>query len=379
MIGAWDLIFLPLLSTAAVFCLLGTLLTVLHRMRPRSRPDTASPVTVLKPLDGIFPGLRDALESFFLQDHPHYQIVIGVRSGDEPARGIAEELRRSHPGVDCQVVTAGPNLGTNPKVTNLQYMMEAAKHDLVLISDDDVRADRDYLTRMAGSFRDPQVGVVTSPSWARPKGPLLALDALTRATEFLPLVLFLERLDEGLSFALGASSMFRRKTLEDIGGLGNCSDCLAEDYILGSRGHNRGWQIQLAPEAVELRHEFGSAGDYLEYQIRWSRTYRVCRPRNHLLSILTQGIFLGLIFIAVTGASRMSLAATAGFAALRLLTSAADILLLCRPSLLLWLPLLPLRDLLSTVFWTASFLGRTVRWRGRKFRLLPDGRLTLMD
>lgn len=379
MIGFLNLIFLPLLSTAGLFCLLGTLLSVLHRLRPRPRPDAASPVSVLKPLSGTFPGLRNALESFFVQDHPHYQIVIGVRSGDEPAREVAEELRRAHPEVNCQVVTAGPDLGSNRKVTSLHYMMEAAKHDLVLISDDDVRVERDYLTRMAGAFQNPQVGVVTSPSWVRPKGPMLALEALTRATELLPLVLFLERLDEGLSFALGVSSMFRRKTLEDVGGLSSCADCLAEDYVLGSHGHDRGWLIQLATEPVELRHEFVSLNDYLEHQVRWSRTYRVCRPRGHFRSILTQGTFLGLLFIAVTGGSGMSLAAVTGYTVLRLLTAAADILLLGHPSLLLWLPLLPLRDLLSTFFWAASFLGRAVRWRGRTFRLLPSGRIEAIN
>jgi ceramide glucosyltransferase len=378
-IGPSAFLFLLLLAGAATFFVLGTLLAVLYRRRPRSEPDETTPVTILKPLAGTFPGLRRCLESFFTQTHAQVQIVIGVRTWEDPARAVAEEVRRAHPEVDCAIVTAGPDLGPNRKVTSLHYMMEMAKYRLLMISDDDVRVDPDYVARMVGALRDPRVGMVTSPYWVRPHSPSLALDALTRATEFLPSVLTAERLDGGLSFTLGASTIFRYRALEEIGGLRSCADYLAEDYILGSKAHEEGWQVRLATESVELAHEFQSIGDYVDHQLRWARTYRFCRPGGYFLSILTQGIFLALVFVAVSGASRLSLAAAAGVLALRLLTGAADALLLGRASLLLWLPLLPLRDLLATYFWAASFLGKTVRWRGQLFRLRAGGRLDLAD
>jgi ceramide glucosyltransferase len=373
------LVLLPFLAAAAVFSLLGTLLAILHRLRRRPKPDESTPVTILKPLAGTFPELRSCLESFFDQTHRRYQIVIGVRSWEDPARAVAQEVREAHPEIDCAIVTAGPDLGANRKVTNLHYMMETAKHRLLMISDDDVRVDPEYVARMAGALRDPRVGVATSPYWVRPRGPTLAIDALTRATELLPSVLTAERLDGGLSFTLGASSMFRRRTLEEIGGLGSCADYLAEDYLLGSKAHAKGWKVRLSTEPVELGHEFRSIGDYFDHQLRWSRTYRFCRPGGYFLSILTQGVFLSLVMIAGSGASRLSLLAAGGYLGLRLLTGAVDALLLGRASLLLWLPLLPLRDLLSTYFWAASFLGRTVRWRGREFRVSSGGRLELAD
>jgi ceramide glucosyltransferase len=373
------LVLLPFLATAGIFWVLGTLLAVLHRLRPRPPEDETTPVTILKPLAGTFPELRRCLESFFVQTHRRYQIVIGIRSWEDPARAVAEEVRRAHPDVDCAIVTVGPDLGANRKVTSLHYMMEMAKYPLLLISDDDVRADRDYLARMAGAFQNPRVGVVTSPYWVRPRGPTLALDALTRATELLPSVLTAERLDGGLSFTLGASSMFRRRTLDEIGGLRACADYLAEDYQLGAKAHEKGWAVRLSTEAVELGHEFPSLGDYFDHQLRWSRTYRFCRPGGYFLSILTQGVFLGLVMIAVSGGSRLALALAGSFLALRLLSAAAQALLLGRASLLFWLPLLPFRDLLSTGFWAASFLGSTVRWRGRAFRVSSGGRLELSD
>lgn len=378
-LGIADLVFLALLGIAAGFFLFGTTVSLIYSRRPRPAIDRETPVTILKPLAGTFPGLRDSLESFFRQTHRHLQIVIGVGSREDDARAVAEEVRQAHPEVDCQIVLGGPDLGPNRKVTNLHYMIDVAKHDLLMISDDDVRVGPDYAATMVGAFRDPEVGVVTSPYWVTPRSLPLALDALTRATEFVPSVLIAERLDRGLSFTLGASSIFRRKVLEEIGGIRSCADYLAEDYLLGAKAREKEWEVFLSRDSVELAHDFPSMGDYFDHQFRWSRTYRFCRPVGYFLSILTQGVSLGLLYVAVSEGSRLSLWAAGAVLALRLVTAVVDVLLFGTVSLLAWLPLLPVRDVLATFFWAASFLGRTVHWRGRAFRLNSGGRLTLAD
>ena len=40
-----------------------------------------------------------------------------------------------------------------------------------------------------------------------------------------------------------------------------------------------------------------------------------------------------------------------------------------------YLMLLPLKDICSFGLWLGSFLGDTVNWKGRRYRVLPDGRL----
>ena len=37
--------------------------------------------------------------------------------------------------------------------------------------------------------------------------------------------------------------------------------------------------------------------------------------------------------------------------------------------------LVPARDILGVAIWAASFLGNTVQWRGKKFRLTREGKL----
>lgn len=372
-----DAVCLFFLAGAGFFSLLGTVLLYIQRRRPRPPVDTETPVTVLKPLSGTFPGLREAVETFFRQSHRRYQLIFGIQGDDEAARALIEDLRHSYRQVDCEVVSVGPEIGPNRKVSALNDMLTAAKYELLLISDDDVSVPPDYVARATGAMRDPRLGLVTSPYRVRPETLPLAVDALARATELLPGVAIAEGLERGLSFSLGAASIVRRSALEEIGGIRSLADFLAEDYLLGARIRAKGWGVRLSPEIVDLGHDFRSAREYLLHQLRWSRTYRFCRPLGFFLSILTQGIFLALVALLLTGASAVTLVAAGAMLVLRLLTAAADILLVGHRSLLAWLPLVPLRDLVSVGFWAASFLGNEVAWRGQVFRISSGGRIAV--
>src|SRR5207253_2508224 len=128
------------------------------RRRPRSGP--LPPVTVLKPLKGPGVELYENLASFCRQSYPSYQIVFGVEDPHDPAVAAVQRLRREFPEHDI-VLAVGVGRGTNRKVANLEHMMPHARHDVLVMSDSDIRVRPDYLRPMVGPLADPAVGLTT--------------------------------------------------------------------------------------------------------------------------------------------------------------------------------------------------------------------------
>src|SRR5690242_7883628 len=136
-----------------------------ERPRPRMALGTAAPpVTVLKPLHGLDPGLYDNLLSFCDQDYPGpVQIVCGVRDPLDPAVGAVERLRAARPDADIALVVDPRVYGTNYKISNLENMTAAApaRHDVLVIVDSDMRVAPSYLAEVTAPLADPAVGLVT--------------------------------------------------------------------------------------------------------------------------------------------------------------------------------------------------------------------------
>jgi ceramide glucosyltransferase len=147
-----------------------------HRFATAEPSDTAftPAVSLLKPLCGLEPGLYENLRSHFQLDYPSVQLVFGVRDAGGPALRVAERLRAEFPQADVVLVVDRRQRGTNPKLSNLINMMAAARHDVLVLSDSDIRVLPDYLKRVVGPLGDLRIGAVTCAYTAHPATPSLA-------------------------------------------------------------------------------------------------------------------------------------------------------------------------------------------------------------
>src|SRR5205814_4212590 len=142
--------------------LIGSTVAALRFARRRIAPGAEQPaVSVLKPLHGAEPGLYENLRSFVDQDYPDMQIVLGVRRSADAALPIARALMRNRPGAEIELVINPRATGSNLKVANLENMLPAARHDIIVLADSDMRVDPQYLAAIAGTLRDPRTGLVT--------------------------------------------------------------------------------------------------------------------------------------------------------------------------------------------------------------------------
>ena len=154
-----------LIHAVAAFAVGSTLASMgclFLRTRKRSGlPDFTPPVTIFKPLKGVDEGLEENLRSFFRLDYPDYQLLFGVADADDPAIAVVERLLAEFPDHDARLVVGCPAFGLNPKVENLAAMDRYRKHDVILISDSNVRVRPSYLRETACYLAEPGVGLVT--------------------------------------------------------------------------------------------------------------------------------------------------------------------------------------------------------------------------
>jgi ceramide glucosyltransferase len=356
--------------------LLGTVVTAFRFARRRVATAGEQPaVSVLKPLYGAEAGLAENLRSFIEQDYPAMQIVFGVRSPSDGALPIARALIADYPQCDSALVVDSRVDGRNLKVANLVNMLPAARHDILVFADSDMRVGRDYLATVTAPLRDPAVGLVTCLYKGLPTGGLWSrLGALHINFGFLPSALLGEALGAG-GGCFGATIALRRAVLEKIGGLAIVRDELADDYRIGAAVRDAGFAIALSPYVVESSVSERSLRCLWQHELRWARTVRLMAPMGFAGSIVTHGIAIAALAAIACGFSLTSLAFLAMSCLLRWATAGTIARLLRLPTPGLWL--LPLRDLLSFVVFVGSFCGRTVSWRDHLFRIEPGGRIVV--
>jgi ceramide glucosyltransferase len=338
--------------------------------------ETTPPVSVLKPLKGTDPGMYESFRSHCVQGYPEYEILFGINDPNDPAAEIVKRLRAEFPQLSIQLVVCPKNLGPNTKVSNLAQMYPGARYQFIVVNDSDIRVEPDYLRRVIRPLADPKIGMVTCLYRGIPASTLGSkLESLGISTDFSAGVLVARQVEGGMHFGLGSTLALRRHDLEAIGGFHAFVDYLADDYEIGHHISQLGIQVKLSETIVETFLPAYSVREFLHHQLRWARSVRDSRTSGYLGLGLTFGLAWGLLTLASAHAAVWSWTLLGVVVAMRIAVAAVVGRLVLgdrRVLRLLWL--LPLRDLIATLLWVASFTGHTVAWRGVAFRL-KDGKL----
>jgi ceramide glucosyltransferase len=373
MIAYWSSIAALLIAIVGCGYLLASTVLVGRFARAQTPPvpATTPSVAILKPLYGDDADLFNNLMSFAEQ---HYagavQIVCGVADAHDPAVAVVERLCGAAATPNIELVIDATLHGANRKVSNLINMAPRIRHDVVILSDSDIRVAPDYLARVIAVLQQPRVGAVTCLyHGVEAGGPWSQLGALFINAHFLPSVVL--GLASGLAQpCFGSTIALARSMLDAIGGFAAFADRLDDDYAIGAAVRERGGTVAIPPFTVAHLCSEASLGELWQHELRWARTIRNIAPLGHAGSVVMHPLAWALAALALTPWSGLLLPAAA--------TTVAAIL--CRVVLLrgvalgFALPpqrywLVPVRDLLSFTVFVASFLGRDVSWKGHRYRL----------
>jgi ceramide glucosyltransferase len=333
-------------------------------------------VSILKPVKGNNEHTYENFVSFCRQEYTSHEILFGVGDESDPAVALIHRLAAEFPQTPIRVfVSQEP--GINPKCAILRRLAEVARGEILVISDDDIRVSSDYLARVIAPLDDPAVGWVTCPYRAMlPRCIGANLEALHMDVVFLPAVVLAHRL--GQRIGMGATMALRRADLIRAGGFAAIADHLMDDYQLASIIARLGLRGCLSTCIVDSTLGRTRFARQWGRELRWSRGIRVSCPAKYWGLLVTYpGVWAALLMIAWQFTT-ISLVIFALTLAMRWLISLnIRRVIHGRPGVnLIWLPL---RDLLGFVTWCGGAWGRSIEWRGRRFLLQRDGRLTLVS
>lgn len=337
-------------------------------------------VSILKPLKGCDATTAASLETWFRHDYAGpSQILFGVADADDPVCHLVRELIQKYPRASAQLLVCGETLGANAKVSTLIQLERAARHELILTSDADVRVPPDFLGNAVALLRSPEVALVNCfYRLANPSTRAMQWEAVAVNADFWSQVLQSQTL-RPLDFALGAAILLRRKSLETIGGFNAVANCLADDYQIGNKIAEHGGQIVLCPVVVECWDRPMNWRDVWKHQLRWARTIRVCQPWPYFFSILSNATFWPLLWLVTSLIWTKSLYVPLAAVALLLsrIVLAQDLQRRFLESRQKVAPawLVPVKDLLQAAIWVSAFFGNKIEWRGQKMRLCRNGEL----
>jgi ceramide glucosyltransferase len=374
MISLLGWLFAAMAVAGCIYVIAAAFLTARHRPAIAATLPV-SPISLIKPLHGVYPGMSAVLEGFCDQDYPApVQIVFGVQDPADPAIAVVEALRARRPDIDIELVINATQYGTNRKISNLINIAARARHPVLVHSDADIAVTPDYLRRVVTALSVDGVGAVTCLYVGAEDGsPWSRLGAMALNYGFLHNAV----LGKVLGMAqpcFGSTIALTSMTLARIGGFQAFANHLADDYEIGRAVRALGLTIAIPPMVVSHVCIEASGSDLVDHELRWGRTVRQVDPAGYAGSLITYPFALALIAGALLGFSLPSVV---------LIFAALGVRFACKVCIdratgarvgRWWL--IPARDLLSFGVFIASFTVNSVGWQGRRFRVGRDGVLS---
>jgi GT2 family glycosyltransferase len=245
--------------------------------------------------------LLSCLEHLARQTVPH-RVLVADNGGN--ADGSSDAVRERFP--DVHVLTLPENLGFGRAVNRLA---ELGDGDAIVLVNDDVDAEPEFLERIVEPLGDAGVGMVAGMTLQPGGGE--AVDAF--GIEVDPTLLAYNRLRHRspsdvpgrLAGPSGGAAAYRRSAWEAAGGLDEAFFVYVEDLDLALRLRGAGWEAAAAPLARGVHLGGATSGIDTPFQRRHAgfgrafmlRRYGVLRgrhgPRALLIELLT--VVYGLI------------------------------------------------------------------------------------
>lgn len=340
-------------------------------------PTVFPDVSILKPVGSFNSDTQRCIESWFQLAYPaKIEILLGYQAEDVNTRKKLEQILFKYPEIPAILVASHIEDDENPKVRKLISMAHHATHNTWVVSDADVIAPSDLLIDVIPSLPEEIPSLICFPYRILNQSTLpQKLECAANNIDFWSQVTQAMHLGS-MDFAIGATMVFHKKSLEQAGGFESLRNMLADDFHLGQNMVAAGGHIYFIPRILDCLHGNSNFKEIIQRQIRWARTIRNCKPVPYFLSILANPTLWPMLNVLVSPTSPIAFLILTLVVVIRI-TLAHNLLLHFQGrhklTYLAWLA--PVRDILQSFIWFLAFTGKTIVWNGKPYRLRRDGTL----
>ncbi len=369
-----DTVVLAICAVPFIYCIIALYSSWRFFRRPRVAPEGFTPpVSVLKPVRGLDPDAYENFASFCRQDYPDYEILFCLGSREDPVFPILEKLKADFPQRRIRVLFGSPGNGSNDKVMKLARLVNEAEHEIVVISDSDVRARPGYLRNVIAPLADPKVGAATCFYVPTEENTLSEkLQTIGMVSDFYVGILVARQLD-GVKFALGPTIATTRTRLAEFGGYPSIDNRPGDDLLVGRLIAEHGHRVELLPYTIDTVADYQSFPDLVHKRLRWVVVMRHMRPWGHLGLLFTQTLPWSLLAVALYPTAAVAAVFLGAYLVLRLaMTWTVGVWGLKQSSVWTKMALIPVWDAFAFCIWIFSFVRNSVRWRGGEY-YIRDG------
>ena len=356
---------------------------------------------LLVPCKGIDPDFQKNVTSFFNQDYENYLLWFVVADKADPAYAklckLKNQLSRGSKAQDIQILVAGQGQSCSQKIHNLLYCYERIGDDVEVLAfaDSDICVRNDWLSHIVFPLQRPRNGTTSGYRWFIPKKNNLATLALSAVNAKVAQLLGNTHCNQ----AWGGSMAIKVDVFRQIGLDKIWPKVLSDDLSLSRAIKKAGKRVIFVPACLTASYTSTTWRKLFEFGRRQFLITRISVPRlwwfallSSLYSILGLWGGAGLaLYAAAIGEKNLTLFAAVpilffvsqvGRAVLRqkmiskLLkydwpkmraACAADIL-----ACWIW-------SLLLLFFIVSSAFGRTICWRGVRYKLLGPTKTIVLD
>lgn len=253
---------LPVLAAAVSLALCDLAWALFGRRRPRAdrKPSVSAASIVIPTWNG-----RDLLEKYLpsvvaaVSANPENEIIVVDNASSD---GTAEFLRRNFPQVRLLSLARNEGFGGASNAG-----VRAARHDIVVLLNNDMRVAPDFLAPLLEGFTDEQVFSVSCQIFFSDPARVREETGLTQIAWQDGMLRVRHRRDDAVgrlfpcAYGGGGSCAFDRRKFLELGGFDPLfHPFYLEDNDLGYLAWKRGWKVLYQPASVVWHEHRGTIG-----------------------------------------------------------------------------------------------------------------------